>query len=1028
MKKKKVLFSLLAITFTGSVFIMASSQINKQIFTPKNKQSTPSNSSAVGSENQKGGNSLNLTWNELGPDNMGGRTRAILVDKNNANTIYAGGVSGGLWKSTTGGSSWVKINDFAENLGISCIAQGADGAIYAGTGEGLSTSTGNANGSTGFVGKGIYKSTDGSTFTLLTSTIPATENTNNIAWAYVNKIACDPNNANRIYASTNKGLQSSDDGGSSWINPVGVTGVSTDVDVATDGTVITSVNNLCYVSSNGNDNSFVCQSVSGTNGDLPATGVSRIEFAFAPSNPEYVYASVADSTDNSLYNIYKSTNKGDNWSVIGPGGSGMFQPFGKKGNSNNTIAVHPTNPDKIFVGGDNLWLLKDELSTWTQKSLNYLESESNYYIHAGINTIVFSPTNPNIFYIGNNGGISRSLDGGETFETININYSTIQCNNVTASPYGWMMMVGTDDNGTILIPNQGAFPKHAYGLTSTTGGSGGMSIFSYINPEAFFTSSIYGITQRSPDAGSNFYPSTFNQDASNLFYDKKMLPTGYTAGQPSFFAAYYAPIILWECGNDTYSKDSIEFTPAKIANEKFEDKGDGQTKHFTGTLEKGKQPFASIVPGTIQIVSGSIHANDDGSGNIIGSVDNTVSSTISYSDGSYDITFSSAPASSGNILISYETRFNANSYLYIESGNKPAAFWYETLTSIEQGDTIYIQDIIQSKFFVGFDNAIWMTKQALDFANNPKWFKVANIPQTSNHNTQCMALSKDGNYLFVGTADGKLYRLSNLRAAQNATTAECDDTTNCVIGFKELTITTNNKAITSISCDPSNPDNILITLGNYNTTTPYILYSSNALDSDPTFVSKQGNLPYMPVYSSLMPIFESGAVIIGTEHGIYSLDDISASSPQWVEENTGLANVPVYSLWQQQYDYSNVTNYGTIYAGTHGRGVYECTKYTSINDPQTQNNSVSSSALSLSVYPNPVINNAALTYTIPENSDIKIKVLDVTGKMLYSANLSKISKGSHVFNIDCSILKNGTYFIHMQTGSDKAITKFVKIQ
>src|SRR5699024_7994119 len=53
---------------------------------------------------------LNLQWEEMGPDNQGGRTRAILVDKNDPNKMYAGGVSGGLWVSTNAGSTWQRVN------------------------------------------------------------------------------------------------------------------------------------------------------------------------------------------------------------------------------------------------------------------------------------------------------------------------------------------------------------------------------------------------------------------------------------------------------------------------------------------------------------------------------------------------------------------------------------------------------------------------------------------------------------------------------------------------------------------------------------------------------------------------------------------------------------------------------------------------------------------------------------------------------------------------------------------------------
>ena len=37
--------------------------------------------------------SINLSWEELGPDNIGGRTRAILFDRNNPNLMFAGSVA-----------------------------------------------------------------------------------------------------------------------------------------------------------------------------------------------------------------------------------------------------------------------------------------------------------------------------------------------------------------------------------------------------------------------------------------------------------------------------------------------------------------------------------------------------------------------------------------------------------------------------------------------------------------------------------------------------------------------------------------------------------------------------------------------------------------------------------------------------------------------------------------------------------------------------------------------------------------------
>ena len=105
-----------------------------------------------------------LLWAEMGPDNVGGRTRAILIDKDNTDKIFAGGVSGGLWLSLNAGLNWniVEGTDALDFSGVVSICQASNGDIYFGTGEGSTVGSfgGNSNGSTGIIGGGIYKSTD----------------------------------------------------------------------------------------------------------------------------------------------------------------------------------------------------------------------------------------------------------------------------------------------------------------------------------------------------------------------------------------------------------------------------------------------------------------------------------------------------------------------------------------------------------------------------------------------------------------------------------------------------------------------------------------------------------------------------------------------------------------------------------------------------------------------------------------------------------------------------------------------------
>src|SRR5207247_2606579 len=105
-------------------------------------------------------------WTWLGPGNIGGRVRAILVHPTSTNILWCGGVDGGVWKTTNNAASWFPLNDFMANLAVSCMAidPANPNVIYAGTGEG--TYNGDA-----IRGAGGAKTTDGgNTWTPLTST------------------------------------------------------------------------------------------------------------------------------------------------------------------------------------------------------------------------------------------------------------------------------------------------------------------------------------------------------------------------------------------------------------------------------------------------------------------------------------------------------------------------------------------------------------------------------------------------------------------------------------------------------------------------------------------------------------------------------------------------------------------------------------------------------------------------------------------------------------------------------------------
>src|ERR1041384_5816778 len=151
------------------------------------------------------------TWQSLGPGNVGGRTRAIIIDPVTPDPMYAAGGAGGLlkttnaggiWKPTNAGASWSPLDDFMANIAVTALVfePGNSSVIYAATGEGFF----NAD---AVRGAGIFKSTDaGGTWTRLAST-------NTVDFQFVNDVVVSNVNAQHIYAATRTGVWRSLDGG-----------------------------------------------------------------------------------------------------------------------------------------------------------------------------------------------------------------------------------------------------------------------------------------------------------------------------------------------------------------------------------------------------------------------------------------------------------------------------------------------------------------------------------------------------------------------------------------------------------------------------------------------------------------------------------------------------------------------------------------------------------------------------------------------------------------------------------------------
>lgn len=491
----------------------------------------------------QGGRSLGLQWEEMGPDNIGGRVRGIIIDPNNPEKMYCGGVSGGLFYSENGGLSW-QMHPWTlenDNVGISVLRMAPNGDIYIGTGEGFAPvldGVPNTFGAPGFVGSGIYRSTDGgNTFDQIPATVPAA-NSNSDRWSFIYEIAFDPFDANKFYVATHRGFVMTQDGGNTFTTPNGITPSLQNVpslEVAVDptvGHVYAQVNNNIFRSVDGG---LTFTNQTGLNGLPTANRIGRVEFATTKGQQGLVYACVSTSGfSGSLDGIYRSDDNGANWSLVVQGSNNGFNPLGGQGFWNIAFAIDPANPNRLIIGGQlELWSVnvnggRDLIAYWQP------EIPSNpYYVHADMHLVVFHPTNPNIMYVGSDGGVSRTNNAQDQFPKFTPRNKGLAITQFYGfgTGYNGYLLGGTQDNGTNLNDCKNNGPLT---FREVNGGDGGDGAISRLNPNVSFATVYSGRLVRSVN-GADSYGGALDGNID-----------GNSDGEPDAGALFLAPFALWE--------------------------------------------------------------------------------------------------------------------------------------------------------------------------------------------------------------------------------------------------------------------------------------------------------------------------------------------------------------------------------------------------------------------------------------------------------------------------------------------------
>ncbi len=419
-----------------------------------------------------------LSWTPLGPGNIGGRVRCVAPHPTLAGTLFCGSVSGGLWKSATGGASWSVVDDSMANLAITSIVflPGNPSILYAATGEGFSNSD-------AIRGAGVFRSSDGGT---TWAQMPATTGS---SFYFVNRLSAAPNGAT-LLAATSTGLFRHATAGSSWsaaiitaATPTAFSFGALDVRFHPTNSLVAVADVVGWEPSGSTWFHAIFRTNDGgaTFTEVPGTRVNnywaRTEICwhrgFTGAGGGCVYALRNTGGDTLL----RSVDGGATFSTVAT----SIQITGTQGWYDLALWVDPSdldaNPadDLVVAGGIDLWRSTNGGASFTRISQWWSWPGS---IHADHHAIVEDPgyngSSNRRVYFGCDGGVWKTENIATVASLagwINLNnqLAITQAYGASRSAASGAIIMGTQDAGTLRYTPAGG----ANAWTTTFGGDGG---------------------------------------------------------------------------------------------------------------------------------------------------------------------------------------------------------------------------------------------------------------------------------------------------------------------------------------------------------------------------------------------------------------------------------------------------------------------------------------------------------------------------------------------------------------------------
>lgn len=487
-------------------------------------------------------------WEGIGPHNIAGRALCTAINPQNNKTIYLGTASGGLWRSYNQGLgvSWEQVSTGYPLLGVGAIefAPGDSSVMYIATGEVYNVAEA-GNGAAyrptrGTYGMGILKSTDGGA-----TWAPSLD------WTYeqqrgVWQVKVAPSDPKIVYAGTTHGTYKSIDAGGAWTQ-INSTVMVMDLVVhpTNPDIVFIGCGNLFS-----NDHGIYRTQDGGTSwtkagAPLPGVFGGKIMLDMHEANPQILYASIGNSlsSGNSASWLCKTENGGDSWNVVNTEDYSLWQGW-----FSHDVAIHPDDPDEIMVIGITIWKSENGGVTLTEKTFGGVAfgqppigepDGAPNFTHSDHHDVLYDPSDPNIIYFANDGGLYGSFDGGETFRSLNGGLQTAQFYNgvSVAQTQSGFFMGGLQDNSTVVYNNDLAW-------TRVIGGDGSWTAWNTQDENIYFGSSQRLNIARTLNGGAGFNTVTPPQSPSDetVFIAPYVLapssPETIYAGRSSIYVSF----------------------------------------------------------------------------------------------------------------------------------------------------------------------------------------------------------------------------------------------------------------------------------------------------------------------------------------------------------------------------------------------------------------------------------------------------------------------------------------------------------